>query len=102
MLFSIHLQYTRAAADINPHLDAHRRWLIEHMKAGRIIVAGPLEPRTGGLIIACCADVAAMQAMMEQDPFITQQVASYQALACQPALIASGFAACWAPDARTI
>lgn len=102
MLFSIILQYTKPATDIHPHLDAHRQWLVEHIKGGRIILAGPLEPRTGGLILASCPDTAAMQAMMEQDPFIVQQVASYAALACQPALIASGFPACWAPDAKII
>lgn len=102
MLFSIALHYTGNAADIQPHLDAHRQWLVEHIKGGRIIVAGPLEPRTGGLILASCPDQAAMQAMMEQDPFIVEQVASYAALACQPALIASGFPARWATDAAII
>jgi len=102
MLFSITLHYTRAAADIAPHLDAHRQWLVEYIKRGSIILAGPLEPRTGGLILASCADMASMQAMMEQDPFIVEQVASYAAQACRPALVASGFPAGWAPDANVV
>lgn len=102
MLFSITLHYTGTAADTHPYLDGHRRWLAEHSRAGRIILAGPLVPRNGGLVLAWCADQAAMQAMMEQDPFIVQQVARYEALACQPALVASGFPTCWAPDAKII
>ncbi len=102
MIFSIVLTYTRPIEEVNLHLDSHKAWLAAQLKQGRVICAGPLAAGGGGLILASCADEAELHAMMAQDAFISQGVASYQAHGCIPALAAVGLPAHWVPQATFI
>ena len=102
MLYTIVLTYTRPMAEVEPHLESHKAWLLTHLQQSRVIFAGPLEPRTGGLILAVCNDAAELDAMMRQDPYIAHEVAQFQAFACAPGLASADFPAKWAPDATFI
>lgn len=102
MIFSIVLTYTRPIEEVQRHLDSHKAWLAAQLKQGRVICAGPLAAGGGGLILGACADAAELHAMMAQDAFISQGVASYQAHGCIPALAAAGLPAHWAPQATFI
>ena len=102
MLYTIVLSYTRPMPEIAEHLESHKTWLITHVQQGRIIFAGPLEPRTGGLILASCSSQDELDQMMAQDSFITGQVAEYKSYASTPALASVDFPARWAPDAKFI
>lgn len=102
MIFSIVLTYTRPIEEVQRHLDAHKAWLAAQLKQGRVICAGPLATGGGGLILASCADETELHAMMAQDAFISQGVASYQAHGCTPALAAAGLPAHWVPQATFI
>jgi uncharacterized protein YciI len=102
MLYSIVLTYTRPASEVNRHLESHKDWLFLNVQQGRIIFAGPLEPRTGGMVLASCADLEELTAMMERDAFIEHQVAEYRAYACAPALASADFPAKWAAGAKFI
>jgi uncharacterized protein YciI len=102
MIYTVFLTYTRPPAEAAVHLDAHKAWLAAHVRAGRILLAGPLDPPTGGLILAACADRAALDALMARDPFIAHGVAAYEAHACAPALVAADFPARWAPGAAAV
>lgn len=77
-MFVILLDYLAASEVIDRHLVAHRAHLAEQYAAGRLLVSGPQRPRSGGVIIARCADRAEVEAMMQRDPFIRQGVASYR------------------------
>jgi uncharacterized protein YciI len=102
MIYTVFLNYTRPMAEVNVHLDAHKAWLVANVRAGRIMLAGPLEPRTGGLILAACADQDELDAMMAQDPFIAHGVAAWESRACTPALAAADVPARWAPGAAAV
>jgi uncharacterized protein YciI len=45
---------------------------------------GPQGPRTGGIIIADCADRAEIEAIMESDPFFIGGVAEYEIIEFVP------------------
>ncbi len=102
MIFSIVLTYTRPVEEVNQHLDTHKAWLAANLKQGRVIFAGPLAIGGGGLVLAVCADESELAAMMADDSFIANGVASYAAHACEPALAATAFPVQWAPSARFI
>jgi len=102
MIYAVLLTYTRPIEEVNQHLDPHKAWLVDNVRQGRVIFAGPLESKTGGMVLACCPDREALEAMMEQDAFVAHEVASYQAYACAPALASAEFQAHWAPEAKFI
>jgi uncharacterized protein YciI len=102
MIFSVTLTYTRPIEEVNQHLDTHKAWLAGNLRHGHVILAGPLEGGGGGLVLAVCEDRAELEAMMAQDSFIANEVASYQAWACTPALASIQFPVQWAPDAKLI
>jgi uncharacterized protein YciI len=102
MLFIVTLTYARPLEEVNKRLDAHRDWLVVNTRAGRICVAGPLEPRTGGLIVAHCADREELDRMMALDPFVTGGLVDVQVLGATPALRHADFPARWAADAKAV
>lgn len=102
MIYAVLLTYIRPLEEVSRHLEPHKAWLVDNVRQGHVIFAGPLESKGGGLILASCADREALEAMMEEDAFIVHKVASYQVHACAPALASAEFPIHWAPDAKFI
>lgn len=102
MIYIVTLSYVRPLDEVNAQLDGHRDWLIQHAKAGRILVTGPLEPRTGGLLLVRCADRAALDRMMNEDPFVVHRLVEVEVKAFTPMLRAAAFPAEWAEEAKAI
>lgn len=86
MLYFVTLIYARPADDIKAHLTTHRDWLDEQVRAGRILVAGPLDDRSGGVLLADCADRVALDAMLALDSFQVHDLVETRVQAFQPAL----------------
>jgi uncharacterized protein YciI len=102
MLFVVTLTYRRPATEIDARLDAHRDWLVAHARADRIVVAGPLESHTGGLIMATCADRSELDQMMAQDPFVIHELVTVDVQGFMPALHNGAFPQRWAQGAKSI
>ncbi|MBA5688933.1 YciI family protein [Rugamonas apoptosis] len=80
MLFFVTLNNRRPPEDIEAQQASHRDWLIANARAGRIALAGPMEPCTGGLIMAHCADRGELDLMMADDPFVIHGSVEVQVL----------------------
>jgi len=102
MLYFVILTYIRPIEDVQSHLDSHRDWLIEYSKKGNIIVAGPLEGRTGGAVLTCCQDRAELDDMLARDSFNVHRLVSYEVKTFSVALRAEAFPASWAPEAKAV
>ncbi|XHS79223.1 YciI family protein [Burkholderiaceae bacterium UC74_6] len=102
MLFIVTLTYRAAADDIEAQLPAHRDWLAQHIAGGRFLAAGPLEPRSGGLIAAHCEDRAELDAMLASDPFVALGLVDVGVLAAEPALRHADFPSRWALGAKAL
>lgn len=87
---------------MNAHLGTHRDWLVEHARAGRILVAGPLEDRSGGFVLANCTPREELDGMLAQDSFQIHRLVSQDVRGFGTALRAKGFPAEWAPDAKAV
>lgn len=102
MLYLVTLRYIRPVEEVHAHLDTHRDWLVEHTRAGRILVAGPLEDRTGGLVLARCENREALDQMLAQDSFAQHRLVEHVVLGFGAALRAGVFPADWAPEAKVV
>ncbi|ODN42312.1 YciI family protein [Piscirickettsia litoralis] len=72
----IKLDYKVDLAHLDQHKAAHRIIIENYMNDSLVLLAGPLEPRTGGMILFTDTKEQAWQ-MIEQDPFYTHHLAEY-------------------------
>lgn len=77
-MFIILLHYKKPLADIELHLNDHRRFLDEGYQRGFFLASGPKNPRDGGVIISNLKDRQQLEAILQQDPFYVSAVAEYQ------------------------
>lgn len=102
MLYIITLTYVRPIEEVNAHLQAHRQWLADHCSSGRILVAGPREDHSGGVVLAHGASRAEVDAMLAQYPFVSHGLVGVSVETFEPALRADAFSATWAAHAKAI
>lgn len=89
-MFLILTKYVRPLAEVDQFLAAHRAFLGEHYAKGTLVCSGPQEPRTGGVIVARCASRSEVEALMAQDPFTINMIATYELIEFHPVKVAAG------------
>ncbi|WP_263773020.1 YciI family protein [Propionivibrio soli] len=77
-MFLILLNYVRPLAEVDRFVVAHREFLERNYAAGRFVISGRKEPRTGGVILANLASRAEAERVIEEDPFKREGVAEYE------------------------
>jgi len=65
-------------------MEAHNAWLKQGFEDGVFALAGSLQPRAGGAILAHGADRAAIEARLAADPFVAEQVVGVEILEITP------------------
>jgi uncharacterized protein YciI len=90
-MFVIIVDYVKPLSEVDSWLEAHREFLREQYAAGLFLASGPREPRDGGLILAHGCDRAALEILLEADPFKREGVARYTVLEFAPVMCAPSF-----------
>lgn len=102
MLYLVTLRYIRPIEEVHAHLETHRGWLVDHTRAGQILVAGPLSDRTGGVVIARCDSRTALDQMLATDSFALHGLVEHEVRGFDIAMRSAAFPADWAPDAKVV
>src|SRR5215813_849323 len=74
-MFVIELTYKADLSDIDAHMKAHVRFLNKYYAAGNFLVSGRKIPREGGIILAVGKSRDEIEAIIQQDPFVTHGLA---------------------------
>jgi len=74
-MFVIELIYKVPLEQIDAHMGAHVRFLKKHYASGHFLVSGRQIPREGGIILAVGQSRAEIEAIIQQDPFVTHGLA---------------------------
>ncbi|HET7217677.1 MAG TPA: YciI family protein [Vicinamibacterales bacterium] len=77
-MFVIELRYKADLAKIDAHMRAHVAFLNKYYDAGNFVMSGRKIPRDGGIIIAVGETRAAIEAIVEEDPFVARGLADYR------------------------
>jgi uncharacterized protein YciI len=78
-MYILLLTYLKPIEVIDQVVDRHRAWLKGHYDAGHFLISGAQEPRMGGVIIAKVeGGRSAVEAIIADDPFLTEGAASYE------------------------
>ena len=87
-LFVIDLDYTVPFEQIEPLLGPHMAFVAQAYQQGHFLLSGPKEPRTGGIVLAQAPNLETLQALLAQDPFITENVVQLTISSFQPSNMA--------------
>jgi len=79
-MFLILDNYKVAIQEVERVTQAHRDYLGEAYRAGKLLISGPRIPRTGGVIIACVKTREEVDELIEGDPFHKQGIADYEVI----------------------
>lgn len=85
-MFIIDLKLTKDLAIVDKYVPAHREWLKSKYEQGLFLCSGPKIPRTGGIIITLIKDRQMVEAIIHEDPYYKNDVASYSLIEFDPLL----------------
>lgn len=102
MLYALTLSYLSTEDKRASLLDAHKAWLVEGFKQGRVIFAGPLSNGSGGFVLLHGENPEIVEAYIKNDPFVIHDIVFASLTAVEPALSAADFPAKWATGAKLI
>lgn len=92
-MFIVSLTYVAPLEEIDAALSGHAAFLERHYASGAFLASGRKVPRTGGIILARAANEAALRAILAEDPFSQQGLATYDVQEFAPSKVAAGLEA---------
>lgn len=92
-MFIFSLTYVKPLSDVERLLPAHIEFLDEHYKKHLFMCSGRKVPRTGGIVLCNCTDMAEAKVIMEKDPFYKEGIAQYEIIEFVPSKSSESFQA---------
>lgn len=83
------LRYRRPLEEVLTVVDAHRAYLRGLEQRGLLLVSGPLDPRSGGVLLLRVPDGAVPETLdriRDEDPYTTAGMVQYELLPWMPNL----------------
>jgi uncharacterized protein YciI len=77
-MYLVLMNYVKPLEVVDEYLPAHRKFLEDGYQKGVFLLSGPREPRSGGVILAQAGSRWELAAVLEQDPYVTEGVATYE------------------------
>lgn len=76
-MFLILTKYVKPLSEVDQHLTAHRQHLAKYYAENKLVMSGPQQPRTGGVLLAHDMTRDEVEAFMQADPFTAAGIAEY-------------------------
>ncbi|OAI48250.1 GTP cyclohydrolase [Gammaproteobacteria bacterium SCGC AG-212-F23] len=83
-MFIIQLDYTKPLEVVDQYLQEHRDYLETCYQKNHLVVSGPRNPRTGGIIISQLKDREKVDALIKADPFYINDIAEFSVIEFSP------------------
>ena len=78
-MFIVTITYTQPIEAIEAKTVEHRAWLDLHVASGLILAAGPMVPRTGGILVGRGGGTKEeLESLLKADPFQVHGLADYR------------------------
>lgn len=87
--FMIEVTYRVSIEEIGDRVDLHRAYLQIGFDQGLLLMSGPMNPRTGGIIVARASSLEEITAFFSQDPYAIISLADYRFVEFVPVKYAS-------------
>lgn len=85
-MFVVTLRFSANRAQAPQLMEGHNTWLRRGFDDGIFLLAGSLQPRAGGAVLAHNVSRTDLEARVGEDPFVAQDVVSAEILEIAPGL----------------
>ncbi|QHL88679.1 hypothetical protein GU926_15080 [Nibribacter ruber] len=79
-MFLIELTYKVPFTEVDPFMSEHMAFLEKHYAKGTFLASGRKVPRDGGLIFCQAGSKADVEELMQEDPFVYQDLADLRVI----------------------
>lgn len=83
-MFIIQTTYIKPIEMVDQYLVEHRNFLEKHYQQNAFVASGPMNPRTGGIIISQLKSREKLDEILKQDPFYINGIADYEVIEFSP------------------
>lgn len=83
-MFIVLLRFSENRGEAAEAMDGHNAWLRRGFADGVFLLAGSLQPKLGGAILAHGTSLPELQARVAEDPFVVERIVSAEILAVTP------------------
>jgi uncharacterized protein YciI len=90
-MFILNLTYTKPIIEVEKYLPSHIEFLEKYFANEKFICSGRKNPRTGGVILCNVQKFDEVNAIVKEDPFYKEKIASYEIIEFIPTKYISNF-----------
>lgn len=83
-MFIVLLRFSDNKDQASQHMDGHNAWLKRGFDDGVFLLAGKIEPGTGGAVVAQESSLSVLQARVNEDPFVVERVVLAEIIEVSP------------------
>ncbi|WP_159593373.1 YciI family protein [Chelativorans xinjiangense] len=83
-MFVVLLRFSENKAKAPQFMEAHKAWIQRGIEDGVFLLVGSLEPNAGGALLAHATTLPALQARVNEDPFVAENVVGAEILEITP------------------
>jgi uncharacterized protein YciI len=87
-MFIILLRFSENKGKAGQFMERHEEWIKRGFDDGVFFVVGSLQPNSGGGILAHNTSRSDLQARVDQDPFVVENIVSAEILEIAPSMVA--------------
>ncbi len=91
-MFIVLLNYIKPMSEIERLAPGHREYAARQYASGHFLLSGRKLPRTGGIILAQAESRAALETILDGDPFRREAAANYEIVEFLPMMSADWLA----------
>ena len=83
-MFIVLLKFSGNKGQASQFMEGHKEWIKRGFDDGVFLLAGSLQPKSGGAILAHKCVLSALQDRVNEDPFVAEDVVSAEILEIAP------------------
>lgn len=83
-MFVVLLKFSDNKSEAGQHMEDHKTWIADGFNDGVFLLAGSLQPGLGGSILAHNTSRPELEARVNADPFVAENVVSAEILEIAP------------------
>jgi len=84
-MFAIFLKFAENRAKAPEFMDAHKAWIKQGFDDGLFLMVGSLQPNMGGAVLAHGVSRDEIEARVNEDPFVAEDIVTAEILEISPA-----------------
>lgn len=86
-MFIVFLKFAEQKSKANHYMEAHKAWVKKGVDEEVFLIVGSLEPNLGGCIVANSTLRHELEARINQDPFVAENIVTAQITEMTPSIV---------------